>query len=66
MSTNETPFYVLWNPESPEPPRVTMDTEYEAREVAEAMARRHDGKFYIMRVVACVELVPAPVRVTDY
>jgi hypothetical protein len=54
-------FYILWNPDSEKPPRITFSTEEHAFQVAEEMARRGDGqRFFVMKAVGS-SMVEKPV-----
>lgn len=45
-------FWILWNPQSAQPPTQTFDTEAEAWEVAEQMAQKNDGhRFFVLKAV---------------
>lgn len=61
------PFYILWNPNSELPPRVTFKTRAEAVEVAELMARRNPTEtFCVMRAVGEARADYPPVAYTTY
>jgi hypothetical protein len=52
-------FYILWNPGSNLPPRVTIRTLKEATTIAENMARRHPGEvFCIAKIGSAVQFRP--------
>lgn len=47
------PFWIIWCPDGPTPPRVKYTSEVEAVSVAEKMALRHPGQvFYVLLTVA--------------
>lgn len=58
-------FFILWNPMSPQPPKVTFCSEEHAWEVAEEMAARNDGqKFFVMKSMGCAHVEKPVVRKT--
>lgn len=42
--------FILWNPEAPVPPRMIQATRAEAQRVAQLMADRHNGEFFVCRL----------------
>ena len=47
------PFWILWCPTGPTPPRVRFSTEKQALKVAEKMAAEHPGQeFFVLLTVA--------------
>lgn len=55
-ATDRDAKFILWSPKSNLPPRVILDDGLEAAMgVAETMAKRHHGKFYVAHLVGVAE-----------
>lgn len=46
-------FWIIWSPQSDQPPRMTMGSESQARQVASKLALQHPGQsFFVMASAA--------------
>lgn len=58
---NPAPFWIIWNPNGPTPPRVQFDSLAEAEKAAKNMARLHPGQeFYVMQMAGKATMPPTP------
>lgn len=58
-------FFVIFNPDHPQPPRRSYNTRKEAEVAAKAMAEQHpEARFYVLQAVsvACIERLPVTVK----
>lgn len=58
-------FWILWQPASHLPPTRRFPTKREAQEVAEAMTKKHNREFYVMKADGLCELAAPPVKWSD-
>lgn len=57
------PFFIIWNPTHPYPPKVRFDSYEQAAKVAERMAEQNVGEeFYVLETVARATVKPAVVE----
>ena len=61
-------FYILWNPDSEKPSKVTFPTIEAAERVGRTMALKYEGDgFVVMKSVRRIEVPPPPrLKVTEY